>query len=72
MPKLVTGLKDIDIKSAKSKDKDYKLCDGNGLYLLIRKSGSKVWQYHYQLNSKRSIYTIGRYCTSSGYFGLGA
>ncbi len=61
MPKVVKRLTDKQIENAKSKKKDYKLCDGEGLYLLIRKSGSKVWQYPYQYNNKRTVFTIGRY-----------
>jgi len=38
-------LKDITCKSAKPKDKQYKLTDGNGLFLLIKPNGSKYWRY---------------------------
>ncbi len=34
-------LTDTKIRQAKSKDKDYKISDGHGLYLLVKKNGSK-------------------------------
>ncbi len=35
MARVITSLSDTKIKTAKAKDKDYKLADGRGLYLLI-------------------------------------
>lgn len=61
MPKIVKRLSEKAIDNAKPKDKDYKLYDGDGLCLLVRKSGAKVWQYPYTYNSKRNVYTIGKY-----------
>lgn len=61
MPKIVSRLTDKEIENAGPKDKDYKLYDGDGLQLLVRKSGTKVWQYPYSFSGKRNIYTIGKY-----------
>jgi hypothetical protein len=36
-----------EIKAAKPKDTDYQLYDGDGLKLLIKSSGSKLWQFRY-------------------------
>ena len=53
------------IKSAKKKSKPYRLNDSNGLYLWVAVSGTKSWQYRYQVseNGKRKDvnYTIGTY-----------
>ena len=35
MPKRIAQLSDIQVKTAKPKEIDYKLADGGGLYLLI-------------------------------------
>ena len=35
------ALTDIKVKTAKPKDKPYKLADGGGMYLLINTNGSK-------------------------------
>lgn len=61
MPKITQRLTDKKIANEKPDNKDRKLCDGEGLYLLIRKSGSKVWQYPYKQNGKRTVYTIGHF-----------
>ncbi len=61
MPKISQGLSDKDLLAAKSKEKDYKLYDREGLCLLVRKSGKKVWQYHYKYENKRKTFTIGPY-----------
>ncbi|HEY1009974.1 MAG TPA: tyrosine-type recombinase/integrase [Daejeonella sp.] len=61
MPRLVSRLFDTDCRKAKPKDRDYKLYDEGNLRLLVRKSGTKVWQYPYKLHGKENIYTIGQY-----------
>lgn len=40
-------LSDFACKNAKPKDKPYRLADGDGLYLLVRNNGSKLWQLRY-------------------------
>lgn len=49
------------IKNAKPQDKQYKLTDQGGLYLLVRPNGSKAWKYDYRINGKRGTFTIGTY-----------
>jgi len=61
MAKYVKPLSDTEIRRAKPKDKDYKLYDGNGLFLVVRKSGKKVFKVRYRLNSKESEKTLGEY-----------
>lgn len=47
MARKTNSLTDTEIKVAKPKDADYQLYDGNGLTLLIKCSGSKLWQFRY-------------------------
>ena len=56
-------LSDLKIKNAKPKEKDYQLGDSGGLYLLIKKNGSKLWQMRYTspTSKKRGILSIGPY-----------
>jgi integrase len=61
MPKIIKKLTDLEIRNAKPRDKDYKLYDEGALRLLIRKSGTKVWQYPYTLHGKANVFTIGQY-----------
>ena len=43
----------LQVKSAKPKDKQDKLTDGEGLYLLVMPNGSKYWRYDYRYQDKR-------------------
>lgn len=38
------------VETSKPKEKDYKLTDGGGLYLLVKANGSKYWRLNHQLN----------------------
>lgn len=63
MATLVTPLTNTQIKNAKPKDKEYNLCDGQGLLLRIRPSGSKAWLFNYRRpkDNKRTNISIGKY-----------
>lgn len=61
MPKIKRKLTETEIRNAKPRAKPYRLYDEGGLRLLVRPSGTKVWQYRYILNSKENIHTIGTY-----------
>jgi integrase len=54
-------LTDTEARTAKPKDKAYKLYDREGLYLFVRPTGSKQWRYDYEFNHKRKTLTIGSY-----------
>lgn len=62
MPKIVTPLVDIQVKSAKPKDKPYKLADGGGLYLEVMPTGSKLWRMKFkQASGNESRLAFGSY-----------
>ncbi|WP_415902190.1 tyrosine-type recombinase/integrase [Neptuniibacter sp. QD29_5] len=54
-------LTDRTIKSAKPREKDYKLSDEKGMYLLIKKSGSKLFYLKYRFNGKEKKLAFGPY-----------
>lgn len=54
-----TQLTDKKIKSAKAKEKKYKLYDGGGLFLQVNPNGSKLWRLKYRINNKDKEYAIG-------------
>src|SRR5690606_18356951 len=54
-------LKDIQIKQAKPKEKNYSLNDGGGLRIKITPSGNKIWEFFYTFNSKRRETTFKSY-----------
>ncbi|MBN9282191.1 MAG: tyrosine-type recombinase/integrase, partial [Hyphomicrobium denitrificans] len=43
------------------KDRPYRLADGDGLYLLVQKTGSKLWQLRYRYLEKENILSFGKY-----------
>jgi integrase len=58
-------LTDTQCRTAKPKDKPYKLPDGKGLYLEIKPNGVKAWRYRFELRegdvAKESVFAIGDY-----------
>ena len=63
MAKVVTPLTDTKIKESKAKDKNYTLSDGNGLQLLIKINGNKLWEFYYTspITLKRRKTSLGNY-----------
>lgn len=61
MPKRVLPLTDIQVKNAKPKDKDYKLADGGGLYLLVTPTGGKLWRFKYRFGGTEKLLTFKTY-----------
>ena len=51
----------LQVKSAKPKEKQGKLTDGGGLYLLVMPNGSKYWRYDYRYLDKRKTLPLGVY-----------
>jgi hypothetical protein len=58
-----------EIQKAKTTDKDLTLRDGDGLFLLVKTNGKKIWRFLYQVpnTSKRTIDLPWRlFCTFTG------
>ncbi len=49
------------IETAKPKEKEYKLTDGGGLYLLVKPNGAKYWRFKYRVLGKEKKLSIGVY-----------
>jgi integrase len=54
-------LKDLEVRHAAPRDKDYKLADGGGLHLLVRPNGSKLWRMKYRFAGKEKLLSFGAY-----------
>jgi integrase len=63
--KKVSPLTDTEIKNAKPKEKEYSLSDGNGLQLIVKPDGRKVWEIRYTFEGKPKKTTAGVYPTVS-------
>lgn len=55
------ALTDIIIRNAKTKEKDYKLSDSGGLYVLVKTNGTKCWRLKYRIAGKEKVLSIGTY-----------
>ena len=49
------------VSSAKPRDKDYKLSDEKGLYLLVTKTGARYWRLKYRFSKKEKLLALGVY-----------
>lgn len=54
-------LSDTTIRTAKPKDKLYRLTDANGLCLEVTPTGSKLWRYRYRFNGNAKMLALGTY-----------
>ena len=53
MPKRINPLSEVKVRTVKPKEKDFKLFDGGGLFLLVTKSGGKLWHFKYRFDRKK-------------------
>jgi hypothetical protein len=55
------ALTDTAIRSAKPREKTYKLSDEKGLYLQVAPNASKLWRLKYRFASKEKKLALGSY-----------
>ena len=55
------ALTNQEIKNAKPRDKQYKLSDGKGLFLLVTPKGQKYWRMAYRFGGKQKTLALGVY-----------
>lgn len=58
-------LTDTACRKAAAGEKDRKLSDSGGLYLLVKKTGLKSWRWKYRIDGREKQLTIGRYPATS-------
>ncbi len=51
----------VEIKSAKPKEKPYKMADEKGLYLLVNPNGSKLWKFKYRFSGLEKKLSFGAF-----------
>ncbi|WP_120505172.1 tyrosine-type recombinase/integrase [Sulfitobacter mediterraneus] len=54
-------LSDIQVRNLKPRDKAYKVSDFEGLFVLVKPNGSKLWHMKYRLYGKERLFSIGVY-----------
>jgi hypothetical protein len=55
------ALTDTKVKSAKPAEKDYKLYDERGLFVLVKTNGSKYWRLKYMKDGKEKLLALSVY-----------
>lgn len=55
------ALTDVQVKTAKPRDKDYRLADGKGLFLQVTQAGGKWWRFRYFFGGKEKMISFGTY-----------
>lgn len=62
MARITIPLSAVEVKNSKPKDlKSHKLFDGGGLFLLVKNTGSKLWQFKYRFDGKEKQISFGKY-----------
>jgi hypothetical protein len=54
-------LTDTALKHLKPKEKNYKVTDRDGMYVLVRPSGTLTFQLDYRMNGRRETVRLGKY-----------
>ena len=54
-------LSDTAIRATNPTNKDIRLFDSNGLYLIIKPNDSRWWRIDYSINRKRKTLSLGTY-----------
>jgi integrase len=58
-------LTDTAIRNLKPREKPYKVSDFDGLFVLVKPSGSRLWQFKYRIGGKEKLLSIGPYPETS-------
>ena len=56
---------DTYFRHLKPGEKDYKLSDSGGLFMLVTKNGSKLWRFGYRFDTKQKLLALGQYPVTS-------
>jgi hypothetical protein len=62
---IAMALTDVAIRSAKPKDKPYRMSDSGGLYIEISPAGGKLWRLKYRFDGKEKRLALGAYPDTS-------
>src|SRR3954453_12085949 len=54
-------LNEARIRASRPKDRQYKVFDERGLFMLVTPSGGKLWRFRYRLRGVEKLLTLGAY-----------
>jgi integrase len=52
---------DVAFRSAKPREKPFKLSDGGGLFLLVQPNATKLWRLAYRFDGRQKLLALGQY-----------
>jgi hypothetical protein len=55
------SLSEAKIRSAKTRDRAYKLFDERGLFLLVTPTGGRLWRLRYRIGNLEKLISLGAY-----------
>ena len=55
------ALTDIQVRNAAPRERDFKMSDSGGLYILVRSNGSKLWRMKYRIDGREQKLSFGAY-----------
>lgn len=61
MPKRISPLTDTQVRNLKATNREVKIFDGNGLFLVATPSGGKLWRMKYRIDGKEKLLSFGPY-----------
>jgi integrase len=57
------ALTDVMIRKAKPREKQFKLYDRNGLFMLVLPNGGRYWHFRYRFGAREKLVSLGTYPT---------
>lgn len=57
----MTLLSEAKVRSAKPRDRAYKLFDERGLFLLVKPNGARLWRLRYRIGNREKLISLGIY-----------
>jgi hypothetical protein len=54
-------LTDLKLRNLETRDKPYKVADGNGLFVLVSPSGLRAWRWKYRFAGREKVLPLGKY-----------
>ena len=54
-------LTDLAVRTAKPREKQYKIWDSGGMYVLVTPSGSRRWRLKYRVDGREKSLSLGMY-----------
>lgn len=54
-------LTDLNLRNLTTRDRQYKVADGNGLHVLVSPTGLRTWRRKYRFAGREKVLPLGRY-----------